>query len=403
MARVYDASLVDELSNEAEILRTGSLDPLRLSMLARGLLGKDGGVRSTTTSGGKSSFSRGRLLTAYRAVRSWVLFPDACFGWLPFAVARGAKAIRGFNIDTIAASVPPYTSAIIARTLSGVTGIPFIVDFRDGWTDDPYLSCPTCLHEWAHRRLESWVIRKASAVCVYGDYLRDCLIRRYPNIESQVAVITNGYDPADFIDVTPAAKRRDRFRIAYCGWLFGYHKPNFTTLLTALKRLPLVIRRRLEILFVGGVGVPGAEAQVSAEHLDECVKFMGYRSHAESVSYLLSADACLFFLPPGDVSSYSGKIFEYFRAGCPIISCLEPEGTCADLLRCMGQERGIVAPRDDVGLTRVLEQVVASGWAPAPREAVQQFSREFLTHKLANVLESTMHVAAAADRKVSSR
>ena len=148
-----------------------------------------------------------------------MLFPDTCFAWIPFAFLKGYSLIKKHKIDAIVASVWPYSSAVVSYLLSKATGIPFILDFRDGWTDDPYLVRPTLLHKIAHRFLEKLVVSRANVVSVYGDYLRDRFAVRFPDV--RLEVLTNGYDPEDFVGIKPALKNEGLRRIVYSGSVYS--------------------------------------------------------------------------------------------------------------------------------------------------------------------------------------
>ena len=68
-------------------------------------------------------------------VRLNFFVPDAKIGWIPFAVSDGLKIINDHQIDMIFSSSPPQTINLIAKKLSKKTGIPWVADYRDPWTD----------------------------------------------------------------------------------------------------------------------------------------------------------------------------------------------------------------------------------------------------------------------------
>ena len=50
--------------------------------------------------------------------------------------------------------------------------MPLVLDFRDSWTDDPYLILPTKFHRWVHEKLEKIVLGHAKHFIVYADWLK---------------------------------------------------------------------------------------------------------------------------------------------------------------------------------------------------------------------------------------
>lgn len=384
---VYDYSLLSEIPKEAVLIRTESFDPHRLSALINPpniLQSAHGAVRNDNLS------KHSRVFDLYRKLRDWIAFPDANVGWIPFAFQKGIKAIREYEIDIIVGSVGPYTSAILSKMLSKKTGIPYVLDFRDGWIDDPYIIRPTRLHKWAHSILERSIVADANGVCVYGDFLYQQFAGRYPQLIDRMEVLTNGFDSADCEGIEPAPKKVGWRRIVFSGSVFEYFAPHFEKLISALKLLPEDILSTLEIVFVGRIELHDAQKKIIAAGLNNHVKLLGYMPHHVALSYLISADAALLLLPIGDIQSYSGKIFEYFMVKKPIVACIEPEGTCAALLQRIGQADWIVPPANAERLCEVITLLAKQGWPRPYSNQIDQFNRKRLTERLAAFLKITI-------------
>jgi len=118
-----DESLLADV-RDADITRTGSLDPQRL--LARFAFGKPQSAVARKASGSKVWRTTNRLL-------QWVFVPDAKVLWLPFALYRAWKRLRSENIDCVLTSAPPHASQLLGFALKKMTKIPWVADFRDGW------------------------------------------------------------------------------------------------------------------------------------------------------------------------------------------------------------------------------------------------------------------------------
>ena len=391
---VYDKSLLSEVPKGTMILRTGSFDPLRVSNL---LLGVSKGVQPAEGAVRNRKFAEDSpVVRTYRKVRDMLAFPDTQLGWIPFAVDRGLRAIRRHRIQVIVGSIGPVSNAIVAYLLARKTGLPYLLDFRDGWLDDPYSIRPTALHQAGQAALEKQVVANADFVTVYDDYLAQKLVARYPQLNGRTAALPNGFDPDDLNGISAAAKDNNKHRIVYAGSLYGRLEPNFKVLLAALNKLPVEVLKSLEVLFVGQT-YDGIAEQVREAGLSDCVKFAGYVSHAESLSFLSSAAATLLFLPAGDVAAVTGKVFEYLMVQKPIIACVEPTGVCAAILRRAGQDQWISAPSDVEKLKQTVLSLSECSWPLAPAGDVEQFSRRHNTKKLAEILESlTLEKLASA-------
>ncbi len=382
----YDESLLSDLSSDVKIVRAGSLDPLRLTAVISKLIS----LFKTNVSSKKKAQSRrvktpknNRIVTLYRFLRDWFLVPDASVGWVPFAVYAGVAAVRRDNIQVIVGSVGPYSNALVAYLVSRITGKPYVLDFRDGWIDDPALHCPTAVHAALHKWLEKIAITGAQMVCVYGSYQQNIFMERYPGIN--VGVLTNGYDADDFINFIPIEKTERRL-IVYTGTLYGNYTGFFRQFISDLSKLPSPVLEKIEVVIVGRVEIEGAEAIVAEEGLGSVVRFEGYVSHAKSIGFLQGADALLFGLPEDNVIAYSGKIFEYMMAKKPIISYVNTSGMAADLLREIGCDDWIAGYGNEYGLTTVLSDIDSKGWALPETPALNTFSREALTERFAQYL-----------------
>ena len=379
----YDPTLIIEVPPEATIIRTESLDPFRIGYLLHGR-----SLPQKNSKGSKKNIINSSLsLNFLRSFRNWMIFPDSSVGWLPFAVKRGLELIKEEKIDIILASLGPYSSAIAGCIISKLSGVPFIIDFRDGWTDDPHLIRPTRLHAAMHRFLEHKVVPSAAGICVYGDYLLERLMKRYPALSNSAITITHGFDTDDFDGIKPAPKATNRRRIVYCGSFYELYAPIFKNLIKSLLMLNGSVLETIEVVFVGRFEIFGAEAEITRNDLADHIKLTGYLSHKEALSYLLSADALLLVLPIGDIQAYSGKIFEYFAARKPIIACIEPEGTCAELLKKVGLADFIVKPDDAHMLASAIMKLSKHDWRFPTSASLEHFTRRNLTFRLSQFLE----------------
>jgi glycosyltransferase involved in cell wall biosynthesis len=379
---VYDARLLEEIPPGIEIVRTESVDPLRLAGLF--LNSRHG---SKTDKPQNSRIVEGSaLVTLYRALRRLLFFPDAQLGWIPFAVLASRKKLGRSGIDAIYSPGAPYSSAVIAYILSRLHGIPYVIDFRDGWTDDIYHQPPSRAHRWAHQRLERLVVTNASAVCVYGEWLAKRLAERYPTSAKRIVTIPNGFDPADLNGVIAAEKTPEKHRLVYSGSLFAHHREAFITVLRALTALHPTLLSRIELFVVGQTYAEITEDIVNAK-LDSQVRLCGYVSHARALAYLLSADASLLIVKKGDLGSVTGKVFELLMLRTPIIALAEKDGACAQVLRSAESDHYLYAPDDSAGVSRALESLASGRMMQRDANKAAQFSRTDQAAKLAQVLD----------------
>jgi glycosyltransferase involved in cell wall biosynthesis len=311
--------------------------------------------------------------------------PDPAVLWCPRAIAAGLRAHRAARFDLIFATGEPYSDFLTASTLSRLTGLPYALDMRDPWTLVPYRvesrSAP-------RRSVERWQERQVLAgcsACVFANRAADAYVERYPQWASKFEYIPNGYDWADFDGVEPA--RFDRFTIVHNGtFLPGYRTADtFLRAVRALLDAKPELATRLQVMFVGKIG---EESRLVSElGLGDVVRQTGYVPHRESIGYLLGADALL-LVGGNHAWEETGKIYEYFAAGKPVLGLVHPEGVAAELLRRYGGS--YVVDRGDVhGTVSAIETALAGGGTGAGDRAwAARFERRELTRRLAAVLDA---------------
>jgi glycosyltransferase involved in cell wall biosynthesis len=128
-----------------------------------------------------------------RWVRINLFIPDSRMGWIPSAVKEGLKIIKNEHIDLIFTSSPPHTVQVIANRLAKKSGIKWIADFRDPWTDVLTYEGHrrNVLAASIDRRLEKSVLRHADAITCVNQHYIDTFRQQVDNYYFK---ITNGYD-----------------------------------------------------------------------------------------------------------------------------------------------------------------------------------------------------------------
>src|SRR5690606_8521771 len=122
--------------------------------------------------------------------------------------------------------------------------------------------------------------------------------------------------------------------------------------------------------------------------LDGVISFAGYKNHAEALQYLVDSDAALIFVRQGDITSATGKVFEYIAAGRPIIGSLEPEGACGQILSTAGFGQWLVRPGDAQGLVKAIHELDRIGWSAPRSERTEIYNRRHAAATFANLLDS---------------
>jgi glycosyltransferase involved in cell wall biosynthesis len=151
------------------------------------------------------------------------------------------------------------------------------------------------------------------------------LQERFPDVKSEkFSIITNGFDPEDFKDVTPY-KYEKNFVILHYGTLFRWRKPD--NIFIALKNL--ISKNKdfgedVSAVFMGIFHNDTLEC-VKKFDLEPYVKIIDYKPYYESLQYLKGAD--LLLLITGELSfnrnMLTTKVFDYIGANKPILAITE--------------------------------------------------------------------------------
>lgn len=274
-------------------------------------------------------------------VRSNFFIPDARIAWLPVAKTRALKIITEEKIDCLYSSSPPYTTALIAKSLAKKTHLPWIAGFRDPWTG--FLSTPT-RYGFAKKideYLERSVYQSCNILEVAWKGIGKDFQRKYPDIDaSKIIHIENGFDAADIPTLT--FPRNDRFTITYTGSMYGKRSPKpFLDAVKSLIAQGKVDPKKIKLNFIGRFGANLLPLFEDAG-LYGIVEVKPYMQHAESVKELLKSDALLLVVDDAEGSEeiVPGKVYEYIGTSRPVIT-LALEGAIAALIR--ETNAGIVA------------------------------------------------------------
>lgn len=325
---------------------------------------------------------------------STFFIPDNKRSWAKQALQTAREICATTHVDAIFVSGPPFSAMMAAATLHKETGIPLVVDYRDLWYGNQFSFYPTPWHAHLQKTLEYNVLTHASKVIVTNRRIKEKLINTYPHLPfDDVVIIPQGYDPADF--TAPIQPRTtSAFRLTYAGIFYEFITPRsfFKAVAQFLRNTP---QAQIELHFAGLLREEHASAARKLG-LDKFIHDHGYCTHGETIDLLRSSDALWMMVGNGknaDTVS-SGKLYEYFGTGKPVLASL-PEGA----LRQAAQRYGasIITDPHDVDAIAAAIATLYEQWkahrAPTPDMTyVRTFDRRMLTAELAKVIASSLRI-----------
>jgi len=329
------------------------------------------------------------------SIARWFLVVDEQIGWLPVAVRRGKELLQSSGIDALVSSSAPYTSHLIGYQLRDIAQIPWVADFRDPWIDNLTTQYPTRLHASLAQRFEQRVITRADRTLVVSEPMRAAILKRYTGLpEDQVITLTNGYDPADFVNTTPPSEQNSKFTITYTGSFYANARSP-SNFLAALKKClddQRIPRDKIRVVLVGNLASK-INDDIHQLNLSDVIQITGYVPHRSSISYLHQSDLQLLIIGslPGSQAIFTGKIFEYLASNKPILALAPPGAACDLILEARAGE--VVAP-DDIGEIANQLCMFYTKWVSgrlhlnSDLSVIQRYDRRQLTQQLAEILDN---------------
>jgi glycosyltransferase involved in cell wall biosynthesis len=399
LSTVHDQSLFDEIDPRLKIIRTSAPMVRKLTGKIYGRYKKSAGYNE----GDKSKTSvRSRFIIllkkiilspAFRLIDNFILIPDNYIIWSLKNIFRAYRIIKKEKITHLLVTSPPHSVQILGLILRFLTGVRYITDFRNSWTDNqPY-------KYRIRERFEKWVERKSlfrsRAVINMSPGDIDRLLARMPDISREkLFVVTNGFNEKEFtaIKETPGHNPEDPLRFIYVGSMYPHSGDSTAEALCLLAKKGYTEK---DIVFsIIGFSDESFNELVDKYKIGHLVENLGFKDHAELMHLYPTFD--VMHLVTGGTPYYHlgalpGKIFEYMRLGRPILHA-GIDGTTHQILLKSGLE--IFVPLDDTAgiaaaIIDLIERKKSSSLSMVPnREYADSFEWRRLARKVENILSA---------------
>jgi len=401
-----DDSLLVNIPEQAEVIKRRILEPYAL---ARNILGGSGEKGAGVNPVNKQEKSLKQKIALW--VRGNFFVPDPRVWWVRPSVRFLRNYLKRHPVDVIVSTGPPQSMHLIGLELHKITGIPWVADFRDPWTELFYFKHLglSSRVERKHRQMEQEVLDRASAVVAVTPMVQ----ADFQNVtNTPVHLISNGFDEDDFglaaggsgssagkhttvgkDSATGASsatgsgssrtKRTDtKFRIVHTGLFASDGNP--LALWDAIAALPF--KNRIDIRLAGKVDAEIVEA-IKDAGLEPNLSLLGYISHDDSVQELKNAD--MLILPLRQEPEYKkvlpGKIFEYLASLKPVLGIGQEDGAAAQLLHESNAGIMLDWPRGEAMADFICK--VRNGEFKALGTGIEKYSRRNLTKKMIDLFE----------------
>ncbi|MCT4542482.1 MAG: glycosyltransferase [Vallitalea sp.] len=324
-----------------------------------------------------------------------MLIPDGDRIWYEKNKKLLLEYVKNNKVDALYTTSYPYSDHLLGLYVKKhMPNLPWIVDFRDEWCNNPYIldmgySKSRIRKE---REMEKEVVNNCDFFITNTPLMLKNFLNDY-SIKEKSYVIPNGYDEEDFVGLDKSYTKKDKLIITYAGSMYGRRKPDY--FLQGIKELieeGKINRNDIIIRFIGNIPNKKIKEINNNYELNDVINYLPYMEHKKSIEMLIQSDVLLFIIGEGKGAEnfYSGKVFEYMNTNRPILALVPPKGVAADVIRetCTGY----ISETTNINQIKELVVKLYDDWknnsiAIKPNwSKVQEFERKELTKKLVEVL-----------------
>lgn len=374
-----DETFVNEIPIETKIIRAKSIEPFNVYKRLIGKSKSDQLIASETISKKNKNFSH--RLSVW--IRMNLFIPDARVGWYFPAVKAGTEYLLQEKADAIVSIGPPHTSHLIGKKLSSKFSIPHLPVFIDPWVDISYYKSfqRSGLTLRIDNHLEKSVLQNAASIIFVTDTMKKDYESKYPFIKEKSKLLYWGYSEEDFRMedgrwMMDDAKQKDVEVILHAGNIFDHQNPKY---FWQTIRREIEKGRKLKLLFIGTVS-PEIKQSIKDTGLESHTEYKGFLPYKSMLKEMMKADYLL--VCATEPRHVPGKLFEYLRAGKPIIAFGDGNDEVKRILAY--SNAGMIFSYGESGEAFFNEAVNYK----TNQEYVKRFERENISKELKHILES---------------
>ncbi len=333
-APAIDKSLLSRIPEDCKIYRTRTSEPFTAYKKLTGKKIEEALPKNISTD--KKLRLSERLS---RWVRANFFIPDARKGWKKYMVKEGLKIIENEKPDIIFSTSPPHSLQLGAKQLAKNSGIPWVSDLRDPWTEAYWeTQMPkTIFSRNKNLKYEKEVLKTATHITTVGSGIKDLIQHK---TKRPVSVVYNGYR-----DIENQFVKTEDFEIVHLGNLSSMQ--SCYELIEAISLLSKEEKKKLRLVFIGTLA---NEYKIKLNsYSDIKAEYINYLPYKDMIARARSAS--MLFLPKLN-STYSkslisAKIFDYLALQRPILAITEEGSDIEGILQQTKSGRAFQAENID--------------------------------------------------------
>ncbi len=322
-APAVDESLFSRIPKNCKVYRTRANEPFTAY---KKLTGRKTEATLPKNISLKKKISLSERLSYW--VRANFFIPDARKGWKKFMVKEGLKIIKNEKPDIIFSTSPPHSLQLGAKQLAKKSGIPWVADLRDPWTEAYWeTQMPkTAGSKKKNLKYEKDILGTANRITTVGTGIRKLIQKK---TTQPVSVIYNGYRELNN-EFIPS----EYFEILHLGNLGAMQ--SCKEFIEAVDCLGKIEKKRLRLVFVGTLADEYIEMINNKPDIN--VEYIDFLPYDKMITRAMSAS--MLFLPRLN-SSYSkslisAKLFDYLALRRPILAIADKGSDIENILQHTG-------------------------------------------------------------------
>jgi hypothetical protein len=326
--------------------------------------------------------------------------PDRWMSWALWAVPKAMALIRSRRIDALWSTFPVATAHSIGLRVARRSGLPWIAEFRDPMWQGRYPFDPAV--NKAFRQLEADVCGLADKIVLTTPSAVRQYKERFPELaDERIQLLENGFDEETFARaedgwqpsaVAGSVVRQGPVTLLHSGVIYPRERdprPLFRAI-AGLKRDGILTSADLKVVLRASGHDDEFGATLRELDIQDIVRLEPPVDYLVALREMLTADALLLMQAANCNAQIPAKLYEYLRAGRPILALTDPEGDTGRTLAAAGAH-SILRLDSESEISRALPEfvrAVRSGSIDVPAAGVvENYSRQNQTGVLAKWLD----------------
>jgi hypothetical protein len=313
---------------------------------------------------------KGKHFGALAALDRWT-------SWIFDAIYEGRKIIEKQRPDIIMSTTPIPSANIIAHYLSKKFSIPWVSDYQDPLSY--HYAELGGLEAKMQKYVDNLTIKHCAAAIFATENAKDSYIQKFgEKVGEKFHVVENGYVEENWEKVKTHSSSGgvidpNKTSLFYSGVLYpdGRDPSNLFKAIRSLKINKIIDFNSFELVFQG-VHEEGYSNTLRNMDIDDLVKFTPAVPYLDSLACMRSAQILLVI--QGDIFNLQvpGKIYEYIRAGKPILTLTPFDSATAKVAK---KYPGGYIAEEEKEIERLLERLIKDGHRNYDYSEMTNYSR----------------------------